>query len=142
MAHLFAPVSFCHGRRPSQPMGDKSSELINQFRGKSGRRRGTFLSRGRFSVSSALDPKIRIYIFMQRSRRARGSSRRRRPNPRIVCNGIFTPFETAVPFTLAVVSHSFVFAIRGGNRLDVSTSTFQSLSFLRRDLILHSLSRY
>lgn len=67
------------GGNPLRGEEDKSSELINQFHGKSGRRRGTFLSPGRFSVSSALDPKIRIYIFMQRSR-VRGSSGRRRRN--------------------------------------------------------------
>lgn len=79
-------------------------------------------SAGRFSVSSALDPKIRIYIFMQRSH-VRGSSRRRRrrPNPRIVCNGIFTPFEASIPFTLAAVL-LFPFTLCGRNCPGVSTS--------------------
>lgn len=65
------------------------------------------LSLSRFSVSSALDPKIRIYIFMQRSRAfvdpTEGDDATS-TEPRIVCNGIFTPFRG--PFPLAL-SYSF-----------------------------------
>ena len=128
----FCPgVSFCHGRRqPSETQGDKSSELINQFRGKSGRRRGTFLSRSVFGFECTRSENKDLHIHAKISR-ARGSSRRRRrrPNPRIVCNGIFTPFETSAPFTCSRSCPTLSFSrFRGGNCPDVSTTIFERFS--------------
>lgn len=64
--HL-CPLSFCYGRRqPSQE--DKSGELINQFHGKSGRRRGTFLCRSVFGFECTRSENKDLHIHAKISR--------------------------------------------------------------------------
>lgn len=73
------------GRAISNHPSDKSSGLINQFRHVKRNADAPLGSPGWFLVSNALDPKIRIYIFMQRSSSCRRIQRKEVTSTCAVC---------------------------------------------------------